>query len=252
MDEDKPAEIPVIILAGGNLVELQGKIQPKGCLRVMGQTLLQRTIRHYWKYGHRKFLVCTGSGHEKILAEADICRCSILGQGRGEGQVQVKFTGESAGTAERIGSALLDLRNHPIVAITYVDIVSNVDVREVLAVHLEEKAAVTLTAVHLPTRFKSLGAAPFSPRVLGFATKPITENTLVCGGYYFLNLGQAQECGLFGQEQKSFENDSLPPLAVSRKVAYYKHEGFWQCVDSSRDIRICEETIGLLSPDLMS
>ena len=243
MENAKLAEIPVIILAGGNLVEMQGKIQPKGCLRVMGLTLLQHTIRHFWKYGHRNFLVCTGKGHEQILVEADICRRFISGQGRGDAHIQVKFTGDLAGTAGRIGSALLDLKKHPTVALSYVDIVSNVDVRGVLAVHQEENTAVTLTAVHLPTRFKPLGAALFAPRVLGFASKPITENTLVCGGYYFLNPGQVQESVWFGQKEKSFEDDILPSLAVGRNLAYYKHEGFWQCIDSSRDIRICEEML---------
>lgn len=182
-----------------------------------------------------------------ILSEAEkLSRVSSC-QGRDSLQILVKPTGESSGTAQRLSLAMEEVEDALTLAVTYVDIVSNVNLEEVREVHYEEKAAVTLTAVHLPTRFKALGVDLFSSRVRGFASKPITENTLVCGGFYFLSPSRLLEKAPDFERSQSFENEILPFLAMSRSLAYYRHEGAWQSVDSGRDIRISEEILASMS-----
>ncbi|NCY20930.1 hypothetical protein EBX31_03105 [bacterium] len=234
-------EIPVVIFAGGNEVELQGRTIPKACVSIAGKSMIAQTFNHYQKFGYRKFLVCSGAGHEKISDEIARIQKEAGKGGFPAIQITIKQTGEVAGTAKRLRIALENLRAYETVALTYVDIVSDVDLGVIQKTHQEEQSIVTLTAVHLPTRFKALGVALFSARVRGFAAKPITENTLVCGGYYFLNPQRLFSDVPEWVEHESFENETLPALAMHQAVAYHKHEGFWQSIDSHRDIKACEE-----------
>ena len=244
---ERPADTGVVVLAGGNMVELQGKMQPKACVKVSGRSLLDHTLSHYQKFGYRKFIICTGLGHEMILAEAENLRGSTSRGGKDSVQILVKPTGESSGTAQRLRLAMEEAGDPLTLAVTYVDTISNVNSEQAREVHSEEKAAVTLTAVHLPTRFKALGVDLFSSRVRGFASKPITENTLVCGGFYFLSPSQLLQKAPDFERSQSFENEILPFLAMSRSLAYYRHEGAWQSIDSGRDIRISEEILAAMS-----
>lgn len=242
LKQSTPAsDIPVIILAGGHCVHLQGELQPKACLKVRGISMLAHTIAQYRKHGFRKFFVCTGSGHQKV--EALVREKKNMAEFAPDGTNGIKLlrTGEATGTGNRLYQAMHSLPRTPIVAVSYVDILCDVNLKEVLLTHDNEGAAMTLTAVNLPTRFRAIGVALFSSRVRGFATKPITEDTLVCGGYYFLCpdrlIGQLGDWS----QQDSLEDDILPLLASKGGLHYHKHDGYWQSIDSDRDIRIAEQ-----------
>jgi glucose-1-phosphate cytidylyltransferase len=130
------------------------------------------------------------------------------------------------------------------IAVSYVDIISDVDLSAVLATHRAEDVAATLTAVNLPTRFKTLGVNLFSARVRGLAAKPITEDTLVSGGYYFLDPPRLVNAVPEWDRHESFEQHTLPRLAAAAALVYYKHEGYWQPIDSGRDMRMAERHLG--------
>lgn len=232
------AEIPVVILAGGELVDLQGKKQPKAVVEVAGQPMLAHVVRHYKRHGFRRFLVCTGLGHEQVVKVAEHVGNAADDDGLA---IEVIFTGDSAGTARRLREAFSRLPTGSTVAVTYVDIISDVDLTAVLGTHVAEAGAVTLTAVNLPTRFKPLGVNLFSARVRGLATKPITEDTLVSGGFYFVNRVRFADVVRSWQRHESFEQETLPSIAASGELFYHKHDGFWQPIDSGRDVKIAEK-----------
>lgn len=199
--------------------------------------MLAHTVSHYRNHGFREFLVCTGSGHQKIeaLVRSDAFQAGVRPSGP-EG-LNLLPTGDAAGTATRLCQAMQCFPDAPTVAVTYVDILCDVDLKDVLATHEREGAAVTLTAVNLPTRFRAIGVALFSSRVRGFASKPITEDTLVCGGYYFVDRHRFLEQVGDWSKHNSLEDDTLPLLASKGGLHYYKHDGYWQSIDSDRDIR---------------
>lgn len=232
------ADIPVVILAGGELVDLQGKIQPKAAIEVGGRPMLVHVLDHYRRFGFRRFLVCSGSGHEQVVAVAGHASRRAGCEGV---FLDVVFTGESAGTARRLREALHRLPHDGTVAVSYVDIVNDVDLTAVLGTHVAEAGAVTLTAVNLPTRFKPLGVNPFTARVRGLATKPITEDTLVSGGFYFLDQERFTAMAKGWQAHENFEQETLPALAASGSLFYHKHDGYWQPIDSGRDVRTAEQ-----------
>lgn len=238
---ESPADIPVVILAGGDLVDLQGRRQPKACVLVAGRPMLVHVVEHYRRYGFRRFLVCSGAGHEQVVETANNERKHLEREGVA---INVVFTGEAAGTARRLREAFRLLPSARTVAVSYVDIISDVDLVAVLGTHAAEAGAVTLTAVNLPTRFKPLGVNLFSARVRGLATKPITEDTLVSGGYYFVNRKQFAEVVHDWEKQESFEQETLPAMAASAALFYHKHDGYWQPIDSGRDLRMAEQYVG--------
>lgn len=231
------SEIPVIILAGGHCVRLQGDLQPKACLHVNGVSMLAHTVSHYRKHGFRQFVVCTGAGHEKVetLVQGPEFMRDVL-PGGVEG-VKLLFTGDSSGTSARLHRAMRSFPEAATLAASYVDILCDVNLKEVLFTHEQEGATVTLTAVNLPTRFRAIGVALFSSRVRGFASKPITEDTLVCGGYYFIDRQRIAEQLGDWSKQDSLEEDTLPMLASRGALHYHKHDGYWQSIDSDRDVR---------------
>ncbi len=238
-------DIPVIILAGGHCVGLQGDLQPKACLHVNGVSLLAHTVSHYRKYGFRQFVVCTGAGHEKVeaLVQGPEFKRDVL-PGGAEG-LKLLFTGDASGTCARLNCAMQSFPGAATLAASYVDILSDVNLREVLSTHEQEGAAMTLTAVNLPTRFRAIGVALFSSRVRGFASKPITEDTLVCGGYYFIDRQRIAEQLGDWSKQNSLEEETLPVLASKGALHYHKHDGYWQSIDSDRDVRSGEEHLVL-------
>lgn len=232
------ANIPVVILAGGELVDLQGKQQPKAAVEVGGRPMLVHIVEHYRKFGFRRFLICTGSGHEQVVSVAEHAGKRAADEGF---SIDVMYTGDSAGTARRLREAFQRLPNDDMIAVSYVDIISDVDLASALATHVAEAGAVTLTAVNLPTRFKPLGVNLFTARVLGLATKPITEDTLVSGGYYFVDHKRLDGMVQDWQAHDNFEQETLPALAARGGLFYHKHEGYWQPVDSGRDVRMAEQ-----------
>lgn len=232
------ANIPVVILAGGELVDLHGKQQPKATIEVAGRPMLVHIVEHYRKFGFRRFLVCSGSGHEQVVKVAEHAGKRAADEGV---SIDVMYTGDSAGTARRLREAFQRVPNDDTIAVSYVDIVSDIDLGSALATHVAEVGAVTLTAVNLPTRFKPLGVNLFTARVLGLATKPITEDTLVSGGFYFVDHKRLAETVHYWQAHESFEQETLPALAARGDLFYHKHEGYWQPIDSGRDMRTAEK-----------
>lgn len=237
---DVPAvvKMPVVILAGGELVDLQGRQQPKATVEVGGRPMLMRVVDHYRRFGFRRFLVCGGAGYEWVVEVAEHAGQCAAGE---DVSIDTLFTGDSAGTARRLREAFQRLENDGTIAVSYVDIVSDVDLASVLATHIAEGGAVTLTAVNLPTRFKPLGVNLFTARVRGLATKPITEDTLVSGGFYFVDYERLVRAVPDWQTQESFEQETLPALAAHGSLFYHKHEGYWQPIDSGRDVRMAEK-----------
>jgi len=245
MVREPTSEIPVVILAGGNPVDLQGCLQPKACVMVAGRSMLAHVLALYTAKGFRRFTVCSGNGHDQVARVADVLRESPAATQGHDLDLRVVFTGDQAGTAHRIRKAMQLWPHARTVAVSYVDIVSDVDLVAVLETHNKEQVAVTLTAVNLPTRFKPLGVNLFTARVRGLASRPITEDTLVSGGFYFIDRERFSAAVPKWSEHESFEQETLPSLAAVASLAYHKHDGYWQPIDSGRDVRTAE---GFLAP----
>ena len=119
--------------------------------------------------------------------------------------------------------------------VTYGDGVSDIDLQELLRFHRSHSCIATVTAVRPPARF---GGLVFDgDMVTDFTEKPQIGEGWINGGFMVL------EPDIFKYlkgDYSSLEIDALEPLSAERQLAAYRHDRFWQCVDTLRDVRLLE------------
>ena len=240
----------VVILAGGLGTRLAEETQvlPKPMVEIGDRPILWHILKHYAHYGFQNFFVALGYRGEVIkryfLDYANL-RGSIrvdLAQGtstpyerfREEWALHLVETGAATNTGgrlKRLQSALKDTT----FMLTYGDGVSDLDLQALLAFHRSHGRIATLTAVRPPSRF---GAIEFTgDNIKGFTEKPQTGEGWINGGYMVL------EPAIFrylADDRCSLESDALEQLASEGQLMGYRHDGFWQCMDTLRDKRALE------------
>jgi glucose-1-phosphate cytidylyltransferase len=115
--------------------------------------------------------------------------------------------------------------------LTYGDGVSNVDITKLINFHKSSPSLATLTAVQPPARF---GALDLNENLVnGFEEKPVGDGGWVNGGFFVL---EPEILKYVKSEKDSFESDVLTVIAKSGQLKAFKHDGFWQPVDTVRDL----------------
>ena len=119
---------------------------------------------------------------------------------------------------------------------TYGDGVANVDIKALLAFHKSHGRLATVTAVRPPARF---GGISFDDGIVKeFIEKPQIGEGWINGGFFVLEPGVID---YIGGDNTSFEKESLEKLALDNQLAAFKHDGFWQCMDTIRDVALVNE-----------
>jgi glucose-1-phosphate cytidylyltransferase len=136
---------------------------------------------------------------------------------------------ETGGRLKRLSSWISD----GTFMMTYGDGVADIDVRSLLAFHRRHGRLATLTAVRPPARFGALELA--GDLVERFSEKPQTGDGWINGGYFVL---EPEVLGYIAGDQTIFEHGPLTRLAEDGQLAAYRHEGFWHCMDTLRDVRL--------------
>lgn len=236
----KNAEIPIVILAGGNKVEFPNVgLIPKALIRINDVPAIFLIIKHYYEFGFRKFLIATGSGTDMIANALPLIKIYLGEKIHSEIQTEIIFTGSIAETGSRIFQLKEKLESQEVFGISYCDTISDINISKLLSFHLESKAIVSLVAVRIPTRFKILGLIDSDNIIKGFTDKPIFERNHVNGGFYFAT--SAIFNLKYNLYDTSFESDILPQIIKENKLYSYQHNGFWQYVDSIRDVLTIEK-----------
>ena len=120
--------------------------------------------------------------------------------------------------------------------LTYGDGVSDVDLHELLAFHRRTGKLVTVTAVRPPARF---GQLVFDgDLVTAFTEKPQTGEGWINGGFFVV---EPKALDYIEGDATIFEHEPLERLAADGQLAAYRHDRFWQCMDTLRDVRLLEE-----------
>lgn len=149
-----------------------------------------------------------------------------------------KVTVLDTGIDTQTGGRIARLKNlvHEEFLLTYGDGVSDLNLPSLLAAHKSSGNIATLTAVQPPARFGALNLS--ESQVISFLEKPTGEGGWVNGGYFVLS---PRVFDYLGGDQTSFEIDTLPKIAEAGELGVYKHTGFWQPVDTIRDLQRLEE-----------
>ena len=119
---------------------------------------------------------------------------------------------------------------------TYGDGVAALDVKQVLAFHKAHGRLATVTAVRPPSRFGALELEGDS--VLSFSEKPQAGEGWINGGFFVL---EPKVLDYIDGDQTNFEREGIERLVKDGQLAAYRHEGFWQCMDTLRDVRLLND-----------
>ena len=147
-------------------------------------------------------------------------------------------TGAESMTGERIRRVRSYVEGDGTFLLTYGDGLSDIDLDASIAEHNKTGAACTLTAVHPGSRFGSLELDK-SGAVARFAEKPQLEETFVNGG--FMVCSRDIFSYLEGSPNPVFEQEPLMGMAADGRLHAYRHEGWWQSMDTYRESRLLNE-----------
>jgi glucose-1-phosphate cytidylyltransferase len=214
----------VVILCGGRGTRLREHTQtiPKPLVEIGGRPILWHVIRIYAEQGFRRFILCTGHGAELIEA-------FVENDGLPPGlEIDCVQTGEDTPTGGRI-ARVADRLNGERFCATYADGVADIDLGALLSFHQRHDALATMTVVQPELQF---GVAELNGdgHVSGFTEKPRYEGW-INGGFFCFEPGALDYIG----PDSVLERDPLEGLAADGQLRAFRHQGFWDCMDTYKD-----------------
>ncbi len=244
----KPAEMEAVVLCGGLGTRLreETEFKPKPMVEIGGRPILWHILRRYHKFGVRRFILCLGYKGEAIrdyflnyrLRQGDVTvnlrshEVTMHGTDSAEDwEVVLADTGDETMTGGRIKRALRHVRGAQFFA-TYGDGVADIDIAALLAAHEKGGRLATVTAVHPSSRYGEIDIAHGAVRT--FAEKPQVAEGWINGGFFVF--AKQAFAGVPDDPGVVLETDVLPPLAAKGELSAYHHAGFWQCMDTYREM----------------
>ena len=235
----------VIILAGGFGTRLSEftELIPKPMVKVGDKPIIWHIMNHYANYGHNDFYLALGYLSEVIkkyflsyqsvqsdfsvnLKSGDInfFNSTILNW-----NVNCIDTGQATLTGKRIKKLQKYISNEPFL-LTYGDGLSNVNIEDLVKFHKSHNKMITMTAVRPKARFGELSID--GNKVVDFQEKPQMADGWINGGFFVI---EPEFFDIIGSENVMLERAPLEKAANMGELMVYKHDGFWQCMDSKRD-----------------
>jgi len=241
----------VILLAGGFGTRLSEYTEslPKPMVTIGGKPILWHIMKYYAHYGHNQFYVALGYKAEIIkefflhyrTMNADFTVNLKTGdviphqQDEVDWKVTLVDTGLRSMTGGRVKRMKPYISNETCL-MTYGDGVSDVDLDQLIAFHQNHGKMVTVTAVHPGARFGELEMR--EDQVTFFQEKPQTGQGWINGGYFVL---EPEFFDLIEKDQTILEREPLERAAQMGELMAFRHNGFWQCMDTKRDHTNLEE-----------
>jgi glucose-1-phosphate cytidylyltransferase len=237
-----------VILAGGlgSRISEETEVRPKPMIEIGARPILWHIMKIYAAHGITDFVVCLGyKGYvvKEFFANYYLHACDVtfdlaanaveVHQSKAEPwRVTLVDTGDATMTGGRI-ARVLDYVAGEEFCLTYGDGVADIDVGALIDFHRAQGRIATVTAVQPPGRFGALEIE--GARVTGFAEKPHGDGGWINGGFFVLSPAVARY--LDGGDAMIWEREPLERLASDGELSVYEHGGFWQPMDTQRDMR---------------
>ena len=236
----------VVILAGGfgtRLSEYTDSI-PKPMVQVGGRPIIWHIMQHYAKFGHTEFVIALGYKAEVIrdyflnfnslnsdftvnLADGSI---EWINSSAPNWKVTLVDTGLDSLTGTRLKKLAPHLEGNRFM-LTYGDGVANVDIEELLSFHNKHGRQVTMTAVRPSARFGELDIN--AGQVKSFEEKPQLHSGWINGGFFVMEPGFLN---YIPDENVMLERSPFNNATADGELMAFEHQGFWQCMDTKRDM----------------
>lgn len=234
----------VIILAGGfgtRLSEYTDRI-PKPMVNIAGKPILYHIMQRYSDFGHKDFYIALGY-KAKVVKEYFLNISKIHSDSSKESAVDVQVnkltdlnwkvtlvdTGEDSMTGGRVKRMQKFIGDEPYM-LTYGDGLADIDINKLVNFHKDHGKMVTITAVRPVARFGEL--IMDGNNVKSFQEKPQVTKSWINGGFFVC---QPEFFDLINDDLTILEREPLEYIARKNELMAYKHEGFWQCMDTKRD-----------------
>jgi glucose-1-phosphate cytidylyltransferase len=241
----------VAILAGGLGTRLSEEttIKPKPMVEIGGKPILWHIMKSYATHGFKEFVIALGYKGEVIkdyflnyryrargltvcLDSGDV---SVHNGSHEDWIVHLIDTGLTTQTGGRIRHVAEFIGNEPFM-LTYGDGVSNINIKALLEFHRNHGRLATLSAIRPPARFGQMEIK--EEQVLHFEEKPLFGEGWVNGGFFVL---QPEIIKYIEGDDTIWEREPLERLAADGQLCAYRHEDFWHCMDTFRDVHVLEK-----------
>jgi glucose-1-phosphate cytidylyltransferase len=242
--------VKTVILAGGIGTRLAEETEstPKPMVDIGGSPILWHIMKIYGAYGFNEFLIALGYRPDVIKNyflnyfylrndfTIDVSRGAVdVHEGQREDwQVHLIDTGLETQTGGRLKRLDSQLRDGTFM-LTYGDGVCDVDIQALVDFHRSHGKLATVTAVRPPARF---GGLSFNGELVAeFIEKPQIGEGWINGGFFVL---EPEVLDYIDDDATIWEREPLERLADEGQLVAFRHEGFWQCMDTLRDVRLLQ------------
>lgn len=246
-------QVKAVILAGGfgTRISEESAIRPKPMVEIGGQPILWHIMKMYSQHGINEFIICLGYKGYLIkeyfanyyLRRSDITfdlssnEMTVHKNASEPWKVTLVHTGQKSMTGGRI-KRVADYIGNETFCLTYGDGLSDVDITGTINFHREQGTLATLTAVQPAGRFGAFTLESNQLKVPSFKEKPQGDGAWVNGGFFVL---EPQVLDYIEGDKTVWEAEPLERLAEEGQLSAYRHEGFWQPMDTLRDKNLLED-----------
>lgn len=236
-----------VILAGGLGTRLseETSVRPKPMVEVGGQPILWHIMKSYSAHGISDFIICCGyKGYvikeffaNYFLRMSDVTfdmrfnQMNIHSGNAEPWRVTLVDTGEKSMTGGRLKRVREHIGNETF-CFTYGDGVSDINISKLIEFHKEQGTQGTLTAVQPSGRFGAIVLGSEQTKITKFHEKPDGDGAWINGGYFVL---EPEVIDYVIDDSTVWEQEPLQKLADSGQLAAFKHDGFWQPMDTLKD-----------------
>ena len=245
----------VVLLAGGfgTRISEESHLKPKPMIEIGGQPILWHIMKEYSSYGFNEFVICAGYKQQVIkeyFANYYLHRSDITFDFTAQNEmvvhnnvaepwkVSIVDTGLNTMTGGRI-KRVRDYIGNDTFMLTYGDGVCDINIKELYDFHKKSGKLATMTAIQPGGRFGTLDIDE-SNTIERFSEKRKEDGGWINGGYMVI---EPQVIDYIDGDQTVFEREPLERLAAEGQLQAYKHDGFWQCMDTLRDKNLLEELL---------
>ena len=244
-----------VILAGGlgTRISEETDVRPKPMIEIGGRPLLWHIMKLYSHYGFNEFIICLGYKgyvikeffHNYFLHSSDITidltnnEINYHNSTAEPWLVTLVDTGSDTMTGGRLKRVRRYLNPNEPFCLTYGDGVSNINITSLVAFHKKHGKEATVSAVIQPGRYGALEMK--GDFVQRFIEKPPGDNAYINGGFFVL---QPSAIDRIEGDATPWEGAPLEALARDNQLQAFRHDGFWQAVDTLREKRLLEQLWG--------
>lgn len=243
----------VVILAGGfgTRISEESHLIPKPMIEVGEKPILWHIMKYYSHFGYNEFIICCGYKQYIIkeffadyyLHTSDVTfdftaenKMIVHNNSSEPWKVTIVDTGLNTMTGGRVKRVQRYIDNEPFL-LTYGDGVANVDIKALVKFHEAHGKIATITAIQPGGRFGMLDIDE-NESINSFREKSVEDGGWINGGFMVLN---PEIMNYIDGDDCIFERYPLETIASEGQLKAYKHEGFWQCMDTLRDKQLLEK-----------